>query len=82
MPAHINLAAVASEFEADILTKNLSLNGIPALQFSAMKFSHFCSLTDDRFVTIFVKAESIKAARGLIDEMDLGEFIIKEGGAQ
>ena len=81
-PVHMKLAAVTSEFEADMLVKNLSLNGISTIQFSAKKFSHFCRLTDDQFVTIFVKVDSINAARGLIDEMDLGEFLINEDGAQ
>jgi len=78
--AYTKLGAVATEFEADMLVKNLSLNGVPALQYSAKRFSQFCFFTDDRSVSIFVKNESIDEARRLIEEMDLEEFLIHESG--
>jgi hypothetical protein len=82
MSVHAKLAAVGTEFEADMIVKNLSLNGVQAVQFSAKKFSHFCRLKDDQLTSIFVKIESIEKARGLIDEMGLDEFVIQEGGPQ
>jgi len=77
--AHIKLGAVATEFEADMIAKNLSLNGVPALQYSTKKFSQLCSLTDDRSVSIFVRTESIEEARRLIEDMELEEFLIHDG---
>lgn len=80
--AHTKFAEVAAEFEADIIAKNLSLNGVPTVQYSAKKFSQFCCLTDNRSVSIFVKTEFVDEARRLITEMDLEEFLIHEGGGQ
>lgn len=77
--ARTKLGAVATEFEADMLVKNLALNGVPAVQYSAKKFSQLCRLSDDRSVSIFVALELIDEARRLIDEMELGEFFIHEG---
>ena len=78
--AHTKFAAVAAEFEADMIVKNLSSNGVPALKYSAKKFSQFCFLTDNHSVSIFVTTESIEEARRLIEEMDLEEFLIHESG--
>ena len=76
--AYTRLATVASEFDADVLVKNLSTNGVPALEYSAKRFSQFCHLTDDYFVSIYVKTEVINEARRLIEEMDLKDFLIQE----
>jgi hypothetical protein len=78
--AHTKLGDTATEFEADLLIKNLSSNGVPALQYSTKKFSRFYSLSDGRRVSIFVGTEFIDEARRLIEEMDLDEFLIYEGG--
>ena len=78
--AYTKLGDTASEFDADLLIKNLSSNGVPVVQYSAKKFSQFCSLSDGRRVSIFVKTEFTDEARRLIEEMDLDEFLIHEGG--
>ena len=79
---HTKFAAVSAEFEADMIIKNLTANGVPAIQHSAKNFSQFCLLTDNHSVSIFVKTESMGEARRLIDEMDLKEFLILEEGEQ
>ena len=76
---HTKLGDAATEFDADLIVKNLSSNGVPALQYSMKKFSHFCCLTGNDTVSILVKTESIEEARRIIEEMDLEEFLIREG---
>ena len=78
--SRMKVAAAATEFEADMLVKNLLLNGVPALQFSAGKFSHFCRFADDLSFSIYVGNEFIEKARSLIEEMDLDEFAIHVKG--
>jgi hypothetical protein len=78
--SHTRLGVAATEFEADMLVKNLSLNGVPAIRCSAKKFSQFCHLSDDVSVSIYVKTESADEARRLIEGMELEEFFIHEGG--
>ncbi len=70
------LAAVATEFDADMLVKNLSVNGVTALYYSTTRFSQFCRLTDDRSVSIFVKRDMAGEARRLLEEMEFEDFLI------
>ncbi len=75
---YTKLAAAATEFDAEVVVKNLSANGVPARQYSAKKFSQFGCLTDNCSVSIFVKTEMIDEARRLVEEMDLEDFLIHE----
>jgi len=74
--AYTKLGAVTTEFEADLLVKNLSMNGIVALYHSPKRFSQFSCLTDNCSISVFVKTEMIVEARHLLEEMGLEDFII------
>lgn len=73
---YTKLAAVASEFDADMLVKNLSVNGVIALYHSAKKYSQFCRFTDDASISVFVRTEKIDEAKRLLKEMDIEDFLI------
>ena len=75
---YTRLWTAADESSADIITKNLSANGVPALHYSPKSFSQLCHLTDDCSVSVFVKTEMIGEAKRLLEEMDLEDFLIHE----
>jgi len=72
----IKLAVVANEFEADIIAKNLSLNGVPERHFAAKNFSQFFLVAGALPVSVFVKKEAAAEAKQLLKELDLEEFLI------
>ncbi len=78
---HSKAAAAGTEFDADVLAKNLAANGVAALVFSARRYSQFCRLTDDDSVSIFVKTELMQDAHRLIEELELTDFLYHENNA-
>ena len=69
------LALAATEFEGDLIAKNLEPNGIRVLLFSAKPYSQFCRLTDEERISIYVAAGQAAEARRLLDESELTEFL-------
>jgi hypothetical protein len=71
----IRLAYAANEFEADIIVKNFSLNGVPACHFTAKSFVQFFPFAGVLPVSVFVQKESAAEAKRLLKELDLEEFL-------
>ena len=71
---HESIAYVSSEAEGEIVAKNLASGGIPALLFSAKRYSHFCQLTDEGRVSVLVAVAERDNALHILEEMDLTEF--------
>jgi len=69
------LATLANEFEADIIVKNLSLNGVTARQFAAKHYAQFFSFANASPVSVFVNGKSTEEAKRLLKDMDLEEFL-------
>ena len=72
---HVMIAASPTEFEAEIVSAQLTANGVHALAFSSKKYSMLSCLTDDTSCAIFVPVETRVDAERLIDEADLNEFL-------
>jgi len=69
------LAFAATEFEADLIAKNLEPSGISVLLYSAKAYAHFCRLTDEERISVYVNTEKTDEAKRLLAENDLTEFL-------
>lgn len=77
MRTHVKVAASPTEFEAEIITAQLTANSVHALAFSSKKYSMLSCLTDDTSCAIFVPVEARVEAKRLIEEADLVEFLLR-----
>jgi len=75
---HERVSYVPSESEGEMVVKNLASGGIPALLFSMKPYSHFCRLTDEGRMSVFVPLGEGEKARRLLEEMDLTEFLSRD----
>ena len=73
--AFTRLAFAATEFEGELIAKNLEAHEIPVLIFSGKLYSHFCRLTDEERISIYVSAGRADEARRLLNESELSEFL-------
>ncbi len=62
---------VTDPFVADLLARNLSLNGIPAQAFDHQAFASRTGLADRSRVRVYVHAEHFAAASALLDRLDI-----------
>ncbi|HTR81584.1 MAG TPA: hypothetical protein VMM58_08130 [Bacteroidota bacterium] len=76
--SHALLAYTSTEFDADIVAKNLALNGVSVHSYSAGRYSQFYQWIDRASVSLFVERQQLEEARRLIAESDLGEFLISK----
>ncbi len=62
---------VADPFAADLLVRNLSLNGIPAQAFDHKAFAARTGLDERSRVRVYVHAEHLAAATALLDRLEI-----------
>lgn len=65
------VAEVASPFEADLIIRNLSLNGIPASGFDQHAHPSRLLLDEPSRVLVYVPADRHAMATSLLDDLDL-----------
>ena len=76
---HTRFASAHSEFDADLIVRNLSANDVPALAFSSKQYGEFHRFTDLPEVSLFVPSEMHESALRIVEELDLSDFLLKEG---
>ena len=78
METHIRFAHAESEFDADLVVRNLAAHDLPAMAFSQKKYSRFHSFTDNPAVSLFVAKEMHETALRIVDELELNDFLLSK----
>jgi hypothetical protein len=65
----------ATAFDAELIARNLSANGIEVHTFNPGLFSQFVHLMDDVRPKIYVESDRRNTALSLVNDLDLGDFI-------
>jgi hypothetical protein len=79
--AFTRFAFAATEFEGDLIAKNLLPNGISVMLFSATRYAHFCRLTDQNRVSIYAGIGQVDDAKRLLADSGLMEFLSIENNS-
>ena len=79
--AFTRIGYAADEFEGELIAKNLEPSGIPVKAFCRSRYSHFCRVTDEERVAIYVASPQADDAVRLLKESALIEFLSIEKGA-
>ena len=81
-PTHVSLDATCvlfgtstTLFDAELVARNLSANGVEVHTFFPQVFSFFGSLTDDLRPKVYVESDRRNTAISLIEDLDLRDFI-------